>query len=59
MAREAAKIIWPRSNEAAAFTKLFTSEKNPELRTPSGISREIKRMLKIKCGKSNRGPRGI
>jgi len=53
MASEAAKTMWPRSHEAAAFTKLFTNDKNPELRTPRGISREIKRKLKIKCGKSN------
>jgi hypothetical protein len=34
--------------QAPAFKMLFTSDKNPELRNPRGISLEIKRVLKIK-----------
>jgi hypothetical protein len=46
-----ADITGCRMNEATAFTKLFTSDKNPELRNVTGISRRIKCKLKIKCGK--------
>jgi hypothetical protein len=49
--RQADNIIWRRINEAKEFTKLFTSDKSPEMRNPGSISSKIKCKLKIKCGK--------
>jgi hypothetical protein len=40
--------MWRRTDEAKAYIKLFKSDKYPELRNPSGISRKINRVLKIK-----------
>jgi hypothetical protein len=43
MVRQADNFIRWRINRETAFTELFTSDKNPELRIPRVISIEIKR----------------
>jgi hypothetical protein len=50
MAREAVNIVSQRINEAIEFRKLFSRDKNPELRNLGCISYRIKVMLKIKRG---------
>jgi len=47
---EAVNIMCRKINEATAFRKLFSRDKNTELRNPGCISCKIKSKLKIKRG---------